>query len=972
MSSVTLRIIIMKSTDTRLLTLIAILLTLSVYAQNTPFHPATIPPFTTDNFQSFVIDFDNDGDDDLVGWQHHVNNSARLYRNNGNTTFTDVSSLLNFPPLNSGIAADLDKNGFMDVYYISGDTLIYTLNNGLVFSSPNSSCSYHLLSAIFSTAPANIQTVKLGDYNSDGWYDIAAHITNGSASYIRAKSGKQLCDSCVIGWNSSPVQTLVNFGNTTVTKIQFADIDNDGDFDLLIGRDGGFYNYCSYSIYLNNGTGVYSFSPGSGYTLGRESAFATLGDFNNDSRTDIACGARDCCLGANPLYMYYSAGTGTFAQSTAALPRSLNPYYEGATVVDINLDRRLDIIWTNMVSISNGQLQCHLNNGNNTFTESAASLNLSYGPVNGACCPIQNTEAATLIDFNNDNKPDIDIHEIDAVSPYTVVNKWQRINSSSNKAIKLRLVACTGLREGWGARIAYKSGGTWSYQQHSAYSASNYPFLYLGMGSNSVVDSLVVNWMGGAISTLTNLAANQYYTIEENPNCSFNTPGFSLNLIVQDSIMACADSISINALPGMTSYLWSNGDQTSSVSISSSGKYLVTATNGQGCEAKDSAYVTLLRPTLIQIDSAICNGQSTALSVSIGSSYSWSTGDTSASITVSPSQNSSYYVTASDGNSCAHMTFDVTVNPKMVAGYIAAPNDTVCQGDSIRLRVAGGNGNIQWQVSLTPDSFVTVSGATDSAYTVPVAQTAYFRVFRPGDVCSDTSDVFRVSNYPAPVPVVSSDDTLICASDSTRIDCSGAFSSYLWNNGDTLPYTFVNYAGATWVTVTDANGCSGVSNRQNTSIYAVTPISIIVQGDTLSSFNGASYQWYRNDTLILGAVAAVYVAQETGFYSLEIVDNNGCYVRSSQVNVIVSGLEDFTEKSFSLYPNPADDEIVISNYSPSLGEIEVKDILGRLVLTGFLSGSSVLRLDISNFLSGIYWFTLSSDAGVGTRKFIKK
>lgn len=176
----------MKFIDTLFLTVAAILLTLSGYAQNTPFSPATIPPFTTDNLQSFVIDYDNDGDDDVVGWQYHVNNSARLYRNNGNTTFTDVSFALNFPSINSGIAADLDKNGYMDAYYIKGDTLLYTLNSGSNFSSPYTTCNRHMLSNIFSTHSSNIGTIKLGDYNNDGWYDIVAHITSGSTSYIGA------------------------------------------------------------------------------------------------------------------------------------------------------------------------------------------------------------------------------------------------------------------------------------------------------------------------------------------------------------------------------------------------------------------------------------------------------------------------------------------------------------------------------------------------------------------------------------------------------------------------------------------------------------------------------------------------------------------------------------------------------------------------------------------------------------------
>jgi len=669
----------------KVLLIIILLKTSLLFSQ--VFNTAIIPPFNTPNFVTRVIDFDNDGDDDIIGWVTHLNNSGKIFRNDGNNIFTDVSSSLNFPIYNNGLMADFDKNGFMDVYYINGDTLRIMYNNGTSFSTPSNNCGFYLLSALFNTLPSRIKNIKIGDVNNDGVYDIVINEVVGSTSSLKSKNGIINCTSCSYGFDTSPSTQLITRSSSNVLGIQFADIDNDFDFDLLIADGNNQYSTYNYFIYLNSG-GTFTQSVGTNYNIGRINGFGILGEFNNDGKIDIVSGAADCCISGNLLSVFFSNSGLSYTLSTTAMQRSANPYYNGASVFDLNLDKKQDIIWTDLTAIGSSALQCFINNGNNTFTESASIFGINYGPSTGLCCPIQHAQYSTIVDFNNDNKPDIDIHEIDWTPPYTVTNTYQKINTTTNKSVKLKLEACTGLKEGWGARIKYKCGGTWSYQQHTSYASSGYPFLYLGMGTSMIIDSLVVNWFGGSTTVYTNIPQGSFFTAKELLNCS-NQSINGLNLINQDSISSCQDSVTVTAVSGMNSYLWSNGKTTASFFAKSSGWYKVTATNSSGCSFIDSIFISLVQ-TVKPVGNSIqylCDSASINDLIVNGSNLKWYASD-SGSITLSGSSiltNGHIYYSSQTLNGCESKRLGVGVIIKKVK--IIPTKSLICIGDSVQLNV---------------------------------------------------------------------------------------------------------------------------------------------------------------------------------------------------------------------------------------------------------------------------------------------
>lgn len=133
---------------------------------------------------------------------------------------------------------------------------------------------------------------------------------------------------------------------------------------------------------------------------------------------------------------------------------------------------------------------------------------------------------------------------------------------------------------------------------------------------------------------------------------------------------------------GGDTYRWSTESTDSTITISTGGIYSVTATNIYNCSATESIEVTTLPAPYLFINgiNELCEGSSATLYVfSSTNNYTWSTGDTSQSITVSPTESTTYSVTVTAENGCTksenHL---VTINPL----YNMSVSDQICQGST--------------------------------------------------------------------------------------------------------------------------------------------------------------------------------------------------------------------------------------------------------------------------------------------------
>lgn len=341
-------------------------------------------------------------------------------------------------------------------------------------------------------------------------------------------------------------------------------------------------------------------------------------------------------------------------------------------------------------------------------------------------------------------------------------------------------------------------------------------------------------WSTGATTSSINVNTEGSYTVTANTSsgCSGSTTVNVIQLQTNDvtitgnTLICSGIGTVLTASPG-SSYLWSTGETTPSISVNNPGTYSVTVTNSNGCSSSSSQTVSLMEPTTISGDSHICSGESATLTAIGTGSYQWSNGANTPSITVNTP--GTYSVTVSLPNGCSSSaTIEVT------AASLPTPsisgNNVICEGQSTTLTATGGN-SYSWNTGSTNSS---ISINQSGVYTVTATNT---------EGCSASTSTTVTVN---PLPNVSiSGNNSFCQSGSTTLTASGA-NTYLWSNDSTLESISVSDAGNYTVTGTDANGCTNTAS-QTVSVNPTYNIPL-----THSICEGESYNFYGQNLTSAG------------------------------------------------------------------------------------------------------------------------
>ena len=348
-----------------------------------------------------------------------------------------------------------------------------------------------------------------------------------------------------------------------------------------------------------------------------------------------------------------------------------------------------------------------------------------------------------------------------------------------------------------------------------------------------------------------------------------------------DEAICLGDSVTLTATGGV-SYLWSNGATTASIEVTPTAEttYTVEVTSADGCTGTDEVVVSI-NPEVVAdagADTAICTGDSATLTASGGGTYLWSTGETTASISVSPTAETTYTVTVTSDEGCvASDEVIVSINPIVIA--IAGDDVAICIGESATLTASGGERYL-WSTGETSPS-ITVSPTTGTTYTVEVTS---------AEGCTDTDEVV-VSINPEVVADAGA-DMAICSGDSATLTASGG-GSYLWSTGETSPSITVSPTANTTYTVevTSAEGCTDtdqvvVSINPEVVIDAGPDVAICIGDSTIltatASGEGA-FLWSTGETT---ASITVSPTVETT-YTASVTSEDGC-VATDEVVVSIN------------------------------------------------------------------------------------
>lgn len=282
-----------------------------------------------------MADYDNDGLPDLflAGW----GKTHKLLRNLGQVTFEDATEKLNTPgkmDANQGLWLDVDNDGFLDLYITDEHQ-----SNRLLKNQQNGSFKEVLWTDSFIDKSVS-QGASNCDIDMDGDEDI--YVSNWfEPDYLLINDGSGKFNKLRLS-----LPTLIDSVSTNSSS--FADLDNDGDPDLLVAGNNGIVYY-----YENQSSpGTIKFVEKTNhpfYNLGDRVFGLLVEDFNLD-------GWLDCFIttsGENRLYI--NDGSGNFYKKYDSDRRTI--YSTGSSAADIDQDGDLDII----VSNKNDNCQIYLN-----------------------------------------------------------------------------------------------------------------------------------------------------------------------------------------------------------------------------------------------------------------------------------------------------------------------------------------------------------------------------------------------------------------------------------------------------------------------------------------------------------------------------------------------------------------------------------------------------------------------------------
>lgn len=158
--------------------------------------------------------------------------------------------------------------------------------------------------------------------------------------------------------------------------------------------------------------------------------------------------------------------------------------------------------------------------------------------------------------------------------------------------------------------------------------------------------------------------------------------------------------------------------------------------------------------------------------------------------------------------------------------------------------------------------------------------------------------------------------------------------------------------------------------------------TLLVMGDTILSSPSPShfYKWYYNEELIFSGPYNGVISQVAGYFIVEVF-NEGCGTKSDPVAFMITGIEepDVIPNGglLRVYPNPADQKIILEFNDEQLGELEISmySMTNSLIKQfKFQKTAPVISIevDISELNSGLYILVLNTIDNSYNTKFIKR
>lgn len=422
-------------------------------------------------------DYDNDGDADLYLTNYGKN---QLYRNNGDGTFSDVTTLAGVGDIKWSVSAsfgDYDLDGFLDLYVVNYLDYQIETAHPCILAGVHIYCGPHEYPGAQDTLYRN---------NGDGTF-----------TDVTIKSG-------------------VSYAGKGL-GVLFTDYNDDGLPDIFVANDA-----VEDFLYHNNGDSTFTdvaVSAGIAYNSeGRATASMGIanGDYDNDGLLDLFI--TNFSLEVNSLF--HNDGNGFYTMTTFETGLAESSFSQlgfGTQFLDADNNGTLDLfvanghVWDNVCKITPSlsykqTCQFFSNTGKGIFRDISDKVGAFFThPVVA--------RGTSIGDYDNDGDLDILVScsndkPVLLRNDTKLKNNWLKIELEGNKSN----------RDGIGSKVVVRTDGLTQVKEvisGGSYASGSEPSLLYGLGTNSDVLSIEVKWTSGHIQKLENIHANQVIQIEE-------------------------------------------------------------------------------------------------------------------------------------------------------------------------------------------------------------------------------------------------------------------------------------------------------------------------------------------------------------------------------------------------------------------------------------------------------------------------
>lgn len=326
-------------------------------------------------------------------------------------------------------------------------------------------------------------------------------------------------------------------------------------------------------------------------------------------------------------------------------------------------------------------------------------------------------------------------------------------------------------------------------------------------------------------------------------------------------------ALSVNGGPFET-YEWSDGSMDLETTVSQGGTYAVTVTNDEGCTASDEIEVVFSGGPLANITAAPFNcSSSTTLTASGGHSYEWSTGETTATISVDTS--GTFTVIVEDVAGCTDSA-DVVIDLPNLPVVVISGSTELCNAASGQLSATAGFENYNWS---NGENTAEINVSQTGTYSVTITDI---------NGCTATASQ-TVSESPPPQPEVVGPSGF-CEGEIAILGLTQPFSQIIWSNNEATQSISVAQSGTYTVTVTNAAGCTGTDQL---TVNSIPSPAVTIAGDT-AICNGSTSVFsipniYSQINWSTGATTDSISINSSGNYQVTVTDANGCTASAEQV-----------------------------------------------------------------------------------------